>query len=1110
MPAVGHSRFSPPSFPHTLDRRRLRDKLIEHENRRMIFIQGQAAQGKSTLASSFVQSAELPIVWINLTPGDESPVNLFYATATGLNHYLEQTDVNALANYPARQIGPRDPKALYLDWVTTLFSQVRSPLRIIFDGLDRLSRKSQSFDFLHVMLEEAPVNIKFILLSRVVPSFPIHDWKIKQQAFVLDNSDLAFTTAEIHSYFRDVCSVDCTRAQAKKIRNATEGWAGGIVLLSQVLESSDGEASKVNLFEELPSRFKEDVFVYFGNEIFSRLSEEQAWFLMHSSIFEELDPAFLDELFNMSGSEQILQGLVSRNLFVSSEYDPSKGWIYRYHLLFRDFLQKAWEKQVNSLRRQQFMRYVGKVTARKKNLEQAASLFLASKDHQRAASVVKVMGRKLIMEGRDKDLQDILCSFPERVINEKPWLLLYQAHCRRYSHAAKNVPILQKTLAMFRTSQDTRGQLLALGNLMEAIMLLGRDLVSVHELLDEGEKLLATLDSSTCPREQALLWLQMGFSYALRGYNTRDGYRASQNAFLLAKMLQDHPLQIQALIFSIIPLTFLGEFQEGDSLRSRTQAMLEKGRYPELEALFLKMWSELAMFAGRLDLDLAGMLIERLNDRIDQFGLVYLQAPAMYSAFAYHMYAGNAEQAEDIGQTLLKMSETMDNDYGKGFSLILLGLLAYRNKQWSIARDTIEAGLEIFRLPATRSPLHDNEFSIGAGLIHTHLGNWQQSEELFQRSLEYFSAISSQLPRTEALMSFALLNEKKRNRKDALKYLEQGLALAASRQFSHFVVISPHDQLELCILALESGSKAAQDSAWQLLRTGLTETAAQEEHWLSSHPHPRVRKTIEDLMLLRHRNNRPRIFIQTLNGFRVWSGDTLLSDQTWEGNQAQNLLKAIVALGSGKKVRKELLIEEIWPDSSPRAGEKTFKVALHRLRKSLETDMSSRFGSSYVHLKKGLVQLDDHLCKTDISHFHSLCKRAKAQLEEGWTREALKTYAEALSLYEEDFLANDVDAQWAAPIRDALKQRYIEVLLRVARNYETLGSWTKAVRHYELALKCDPVLEEAYRRIMVLYADKGKRSQALQIFERCRDNLRKHLDVEPDRVTVAVYRRILG
>ncbi len=61
-----------------------------------------------------------------------------------------------------------------------------------------------------------------------------------------------------------------------------------------------------------------------------------------------------------------------------------------------------------------------------------------------------------------------------------------------------------------------------------------------------------------------------------------------------------------------------------------------------------------------------------------------------------------------------------------------------------------------------------------------------------------------------------------------------------------------------------------------------------------------------------------------------------------------------------------------------------------------------------------------------------------------------------------------------------------------------------------MALECDPVLEEAYRRVMNLYADRGKRSKALQVFKKCRENLRKHVDIEPDEFTISVYRRILG
>jgi DNA-binding SARP family transcriptional activator len=59
-------------------------------------------------------------------------------------------------------------------------------------------------------------------------------------------------------------------------------------------------------------------------------------------------------------------------------------------------------------------------------------------------------------------------------------------------------------------------------------------------------------------------------------------------------------------------------------------------------------------------------------------------------------------------------------------------------------------------------------------------------------------------------------------------------------------------------------------------------------------------------------------------------------------------------------------------------------------------------------------------------------------------------------------------------------------------------------------LERDPLLEEAYRRIMRLYADKGKRNKALQVYELCRKNLRNILDVEPEDLTTSLYRNIKG
>ncbi|MEF8942411.1 MAG: BTAD domain-containing putative transcriptional regulator [Desulfohalobiaceae bacterium] len=1015
-----------------------------------------------------------------------------------------------LLNYPGPSLGTREQEALYRDWSRALFDRISSPIRVTFDGLDRLPEESESFHFLRVMLEAAPENVKFLLVSRREPPLPQQDWQIKQRAFFLHNKDLAFTYQETRSFLHQHCGLHCKAEQVKKVWHATEGWVGGLVILSQVLRSSERPNSELTRLEGLPDRFQAEVFLYFAQEIFAHLSEENARILLCSSVFREITPQFLDTLLNMTGSAKLLQELASRNLFVHAVYDADQGWLYSYHQLFREFLQSMWQERFSAAERKKFLLLAAKAFARKNSLKSAVDFFLQAEEPFLAASVLAVLGREMMQAGRNRDLAQMLHRFPERVIQAKPWLLLLRAYSRHYSHTAENIPDLQKAEGLFRRTGNTRGLMLALGYLMEAVMLLGRDPVSIHSLLARGEDLLSGMDFSELPRDQAFLWLQMGFAHSLRGEDPRKGYRASQNALMLARKIKDRPLEIQTLINSIIPLTFLGEHSLANRLRDQVEGMLQKTNYPELEALFLKTWSELVLFGGHLDLDLAARLMEQLQERIERLGLLYLHAPALYSEFAYSMYAGDADKAEQIGNRLREFSNATDNSYGKGFCSILLGLLAYRQRQWNQARESIEAGLEIFRLPAAQSPLHDHEFSIGAGLVHMHLSNWQQAEGLLKRSLQHFTSISNQLSRTEALLSLALLYEKKGAREKALEQLESGLHIASAWQFTHFVIISPMDQVSLCLLALEAGSKEAKDYAAHLLQTGLSETVAAEEPWLMNHPHKQVRKTIYEVVRSRHRRNRPRVYIQSLGRFRVWVGGQLLSDSDWEGNQAQNLLKALVALASDKPVRREFMIDELWSESSPGAGEKTFKVALHRLRRTLEPDMSSRFGSSYILLKHGALSLDSELCRTDIQDFQMLCRETRDQLQSGETQKALRTLQAADSLYQGDFLPDEPEKDWAREVRERLRQTCIEAQFEVARAYESLGSWTKAIRHYQRALDCDPLLEEAYRRIMRLYADKGKRAKALQVFETCRTALRNGLDVDPEELTMSLYRKIRG
>ena len=55
------AKITPPRLSQVLDRHRLIQRLEQNQDKRLILILGQAAQGKSTLADSYVRLSQIDI-----------------------------------------------------------------------------------------------------------------------------------------------------------------------------------------------------------------------------------------------------------------------------------------------------------------------------------------------------------------------------------------------------------------------------------------------------------------------------------------------------------------------------------------------------------------------------------------------------------------------------------------------------------------------------------------------------------------------------------------------------------------------------------------------------------------------------------------------------------------------------------------------------------------------------------------------------------------------------------------------------------------------------------------------------------------------------------------
>ena len=1102
------SRITPPRPQNTLPRPRLIEQLEKYQNSSLVLILGQAAQGKSTLAASYAEASTVPAAWANIDKEDADPVNLFYLLVSALQRVSDRVDFSQLISYPSVNLGLRDPTLRYREWVNAIVQSLPSPVRIILDGLDSLSQDAPSLQFLKILVGELPPDMGLIVLSRKEPPLDLQTLKVRQVAKVISNQELAFDLDETKTFFRDLKKIHLTVEQIKKIHHFTEGWAGGLVLLSETLGRLKEHEKEKFIANGLPNGFKGDVFKYFGDEIFASQPLPLRDFLVKSSMLEVIEPAFVKDFLGTEDIEESLFDAVGRNLFVESIYDEKKGWVFRFHRLFRDFLNTRFMTEIPQDVRQELFLKAGSLFDLRGEHENAIKYYLEAKAYDEAIRIIEKVGLDLWRLGRTADLSQWIQSLPSELVQDNPWLLCCLSLTRRFTEVNENGARLERALNLFEQKGDTKGQALSLAFLIEASTLRGNDRIPLPLLIEKGEKLAQAAVTELNPYESALLWFHIGFASTVRGGNPRKGLWACEKANLFAIRTEDLPLQINALIHALGSLTYLGEFPSTDELIGRIESSLHRCPYPEFTSLDLINLSWLKMFRG--EFAEAEELIKKARNTLEESGLIYLYPYTWIYDLLLKPRVGKFQEAEEIGGRLLTLSSALGNLFIEGVTYLLLGMSHYTKGDLPEARSLLEQAETFLSSEKSSSRHHWNACTIMLNLLSLHGADDADRELNLREVLAHSYEFSVYGHIVEAHVTLALLMAKQNKPDEAVHHLEKGFGQAREQGYYFYRFLSSDDLTRACLLAVRQGvSDAAYGHAERLLSQDLATPAAPELEVMTRDPNPNVRKRAAEILRKTHLLSRPRLKIITMGSFRVFRGDAMIRANEWKGTQSKLLLQALLSHGSGG-AQVDVLAEDLWPEISPDAAGRRFKAVLHRLRTSLEPDMETRFRSSYLVLKGNQLGMNMDLCEVDTDKFQALVQDGEHRERAGDVKSALNCYEEAVNLYAGDFLADERYAEWAQRKRRELRQKYVGVLLKTARIYEERGSLSKAVRLYEKCIQADPALELGYQRLMSLYADTGKRSEALRLYDQCRKTMLELLDAEPDPMTTSIYRRILG
>ena len=289
-------------------------QAILSSEKKIVFIQGGAGYGKTTLLSQIAAESE-NAAWVTFD-GENDIFTVLDVIGEALkwvfldfsfhsSEYLpfekDKNFVSILANAFVSSIEKHTDKSLvfFLDDLHTLDSPLVKSLLIC-------------------IIKYSPDNVRFCLSSREASWKELAPFQLRGNVHEITQNELAFTVEETAHLlgFEDI-----------HIYSLTEGWPIAVGSLKVLLENG---VSVTNL----AARRNEVLHSYLFYECLERLSPEIVKFLKNTAIFEELDSHMLDAVLGGNNALLLLESLSTRNFFTIK----TDGGYYRYHPLFREYL----------------------------------------------------------------------------------------------------------------------------------------------------------------------------------------------------------------------------------------------------------------------------------------------------------------------------------------------------------------------------------------------------------------------------------------------------------------------------------------------------------------------------------------------------------------------------------------------------------------------------------------------------------------------------------------------------------------------------------------------------------------------------------------------------
>lgn len=1053
MSEARFAKFTRPGTDGLLRRDRLYARMDEARGQPLVWIAAPPGAGKTSLVSSWIEERQLPCLWYQVDAGDADPAAFFYYFGVAVSSLLGSAQTPPLFTLNAGDLG-----AFARRWFRDLYSQLPDDFVLVFDNLHEAAESAAMQEIVLEATAQAPGGVQIVAISRFEPPPRFAGQSAMRRLAKLEWSHLQFTREEAAALATALGVPPSVDLQA--VLDQVDGWAAGIVLMAESLRRAP-----IATAASSPTHL-ETIFEYFATILFDDAPADARDMLMRMSMLPSMTAAMAQVITGNPDAAKVLATMARRNLFVNRRVGAET--IYEFHALVRAFLRVRAREELSTKEHQRLTASAAALLQTTGQVQDALALFAETGSWDAYTELTCKVAPRLIRQGRRRTLEGWIVAVPQALVDAEPRLLFWLGVTRTASDPQAARQLLSRAFDGYTEDEEVAGQLLAAAHIADSFYSDGENWRPLDGWIDRIEALVAKqgwdLAAEPTARAAASLLRAELQRRPHDGAMQEHVQRVSENL----ESIGDPDLLLDVGTALMACLWWRGDADGVERVIARLEPVMESGK-PEPRTRSIHLWWSGLHAVHLIESERAMAVFERGRSLVDDSGLAPLSCEFERGQVAPLVQAG--KYAAALTQLEQRIRPHLD-----GPSLHLRFGYYLHSAQCHLGLGDAERALDLIkRVEALCESSGHTLYQINCGpvlgRILIALRRPAEARAVFERTLARLGEHGSPWLRGTARvgLAHALLAEGDRVR--AFEAMQAGFA--DLRQTRYFWGASWYSTFDPAVLVEALRYRIESEYVRHLIRhrgIGCPEPDFDDWPW--------------------------SVRVHALGAWRVdVHGSPVRGNGGKSGHRLSDLLKALIAFGPDP-IDARLLADTLWPDSEADAGVNSLQVAVYRLRKWLRREDA-------LVVTDGTLRLDAAYCWVDVWAFDRGIERLRSiqATEADWEPLAWRV----LSLYRGPLFAHEVTQSWMLAPRDQRHRSLLWLTRRLGDQLERRGAVADAIQLYQRVLDIDPVTEELYRRLMACQSRAGDRTEALDTYRRCREQLAASLAVAPSGETERLH-----